>query len=412
MLSCKNKSQKHHKTLPASLKVILPSLCASFSILLSIFFLFLTAYKSLIFVFFFFLFLFSTVKSIQKVAIILKEIQSSNDEVNKPNANEELDISSTGETFERSISLDTEKVSEEKLSFEFEDVIVNPTETSNEPIPTKTESISEESYLTRSYYLTINTPFPTERHTEPFKGFDNVILTDAQYNDDIRQIKREGKKIAFFNTHGNLIDVFPRNERISLYEDRQTAYSADYFVMNGKIYDLKNPADVESIEIPDFVLNGDVTSGIEYLIYMHRGNEDNPELEIAIVNKAFELMTNSKWRYGRQNYIALAVCLMRIDRFDLADTLYEQARQFFDDSVEIKYVNQDYHALKDIYIKRSLIKKEYALVKEKLPDLAPKSFSGYSRMKSMNTQNYQKIFSLMKEKGFETLKIKGETKND
>ena len=255
--------------------------------------------------------------------------------------------------------------------------------------------------MKRTHFLTINTPFSVERHTEPFKGFDDVILTDAQYNDDIRQLKREGKKLAFFDKHGVLIDVFPRNKNISLYEDRQTAYSADYFVMNGKIYDLTKIEDVKNIEIPDFILNGDVTSGIDCLMYMHRGNEDNPELEIAIVNKAFELMTNSKWQHNHQKYIALTVCLMNIDRFDLADTLYEQALPYFDDSEEIKYVNQDYNALKDIYIKKSLRKKEYALVKENLPDLAPESFSGYSRIKTMNTQNYQKILSLMKEKGFD-----------
>lgn len=401
MLFGKDKPQKHHKTVSASLKVILLSLVASFSILFSIFFLFLTAYASLIFVLFFFLFLFSTAKSIQKVVIILRELQSTDNEEIEPDSNEDPDISSTEEVFENNISFDAEESSDKNLTIETKEVVTDQTETSSEIVSAQPELISEERYIKQSYYLTINTPFPTERHTEPFKGFDDVILTDYQYNDDIRKLKREGKKLAFFDKHGVLIDVFPRNKNISLYEDRQTAYSADYFVMNGKIYDLKNPADVESIEIPDFVLNGDVTSGIEYLMYMHRGNEDNPELEIAIINKAYELMTKSKWQYGRQNFITLAVCLMRIDRFDLADTLYEQARQFFDDGAEIKYVNQDYNALKDIHIKRSLIKKEYTLVKEYFPDLAPKSLSGYSRMKNSNSANYRKILSLMKEKGFE-----------
>lgn len=229
----------------------------------------------------------------------------------------------------------------------------------------------------------------------------DVILTDAQYNEEIRTIKRDDKKIAFFDEHGVLIDVFPRNKNISLYEDRQTAYSADFFVMNGKIYDLHNPSDVKSIEVPDFIFNGDVTSGIEYLMYMHKGNENNPELELAIVNKAFDLMIRSKWRYGHQSYLALAVCLMKVDMFDEADILYGNARKFFDDNIEIQFVNQDYDALKNIHIKRSLSKKEYSLVCKTLPELAPKSFSGYSRMKSMNTKNYQKILSLMIEKGIE-----------
>lgn len=46
-------------------------------------------------------------------------------------------------------------------------------------------------------------------------------------------------------------------------------------------------------------------------------------------------------------------------------------------------------------------KVEYTWICENLPDLAPKSLSGYSRMKNSNSANYRKIRSLMKEKGFE-----------
>lgn len=396
MLFCKDNPQKHHKTDLLSLKVIFLSFVASFSILFSILFLFLTAYVSLIFILFFFLFIFTSTKSLQKVIIILRKIQNTNNKQTDPSATEDQDISPTEEVIKNNTSFDDEKSSEENITKE---VIAVQTETASDVVSLGSELLSEERHIKQSYYLTINTPFSTERHTEPFKGFDEVILTDSQYNDNIRKLKREGKKLAFFDKHGVLIDVFPKNKNISLYENRQVAYSADYFVMNGKVYDLHNPSDVVSIEVPDFIFNGDVTSSIEYLMYMHRGNEDDPELEIAIISKAYELMTKSKRQYGRQKYIALAVCLMKIDRFDLADTLYEQAQQFFDNDEEIKYINQDYNTLRDIYIKRSLIKKEYALVKDHHPDLAPKSFSGYSRIKSMNTKNYQKILSLMKEKG-------------
>lgn len=326
------------------------------------------------------------------------------------------------------------------------------------------------------------------------------------------------KKIAYFDKHGILIDVSPRNKSLSLYEDRQTAYSADYFVINGKTYDLNNPSDVASIEVPDFILNGDVTSGIEYLMYMHRGHEDNPELELAIVNKAFELMIKSKWGYTKKDFITLAISLMKIDLFDNADELYEkaqtyisekQADYFFErikehdlifcsphentceicsmyqnrvysvsgedkrfpklpdmvlqyqgfhlgcrhsfypyyypyvntiekhvisqtgeinieryDAVEYsnrpfvderteeekqkhsnkkqeKTVYNDYEYAREYFQKKQLLKKEYELVKKALPNIAPKSLSGYSRMKNSNSANYQKILSLMKEKGFE-----------
>lgn len=50
---------------------------------------------------------------------------------------------------------------------------------------------------------------------------------------------------------------------------------------------------------------------------------------------------------------------------------------------------------------RNAKKKEYGLICEKLPDLAPKSYSGYSRMKKNNTKNYQKIKQEMKNLGFD-----------
>lgn len=50
---------------------------------------------------------------------------------------------------------------------------------------------------------------------------------------------------------------------------------------------------------------------------------------------------------------------------------------------------------------RNAKKKEYSLICENLPNLAPKSYSGYSRMKKNNTKNYQKIKQEMKNLGFD-----------
>lgn len=47
-----------------------------------------------------------------------------------------------------------------------------------------------------------------------------------------------------------------------------------------------------------------------------------------------------------------------------------------------------------------LIQTEYDWITDNLPNIAPKSLSGYKRMKNSNSKNYQNIVSKAKEKGF------------
>lgn len=51
--------------------------------------------------------------------------------------------------------------------------------------------------------------------------------------------------------------------------------------------------------------------------------------------------------------------------------------------------------------KRYIEKMEYKQICEKLPDLAPKSFSGYMRMKKSETKNFLKIAQAAKDIGIE-----------
>lgn len=62
---------------------------------------------------------------------------------------------------------------------------------------------------------------------------------------------------------------------------------------------------------------------------------------------------------------------------------------------------KDYANTKQKAILHQQTENEYSWIRENLPDIAPKSLSGYSRMKNSNSANYQKLLSLMKEKGFE-----------
>lgn len=48
-------------------------------------------------------------------------------------------------------------------------------------------------------------------------------------------------------------------------------------------------------------------------------------------------------------------------------------------------------------------KRDYKWLQENLPDICPKSYSGYKRMKNGNTKNYQVIIAKAKEMGREIL---------
>lgn len=50
---------------------------------------------------------------------------------------------------------------------------------------------------------------------------------------------------------------------------------------------------------------------------------------------------------------------------------------------------------------RQLRMAEYNLIVKEFPDIAPKSFNGYSRMKNGKTKNFMKLYNLAKEKGIE-----------
>lgn len=53
----------------------------------------------------------------------------------------------------------------------------------------------------------------------------------------------------------------------------------------------------------------------------------------------------------------------------------------------------------EIEAQRGIDKRDYKWLQENLPDLCPKSYSGYKRMKNGNTKNYQKLVAKAKELG-------------
>ena len=80
--------------------------------------------------------------------------------------------------------------------------------------------------------------------------------------------------------NGVLFNVKPRNIKISLEEDRQTAYNAQYIVLNNVKYDLEDADSISSIVIPRYDdIQGIVpntTFDLAYILKMRVGKEERP----------------------------------------------------------------------------------------------------------------------------------------
>lgn len=88
---------------------------------------------------------------------------------------------------------------------------------------------------------------------------------------------------AYFK-NGVLYDVYPRNKRISLDEDKQTAYDASYYVIDNIIYNLNDPESIKKITLPEFQETY-TTRDLSYIIKMRAIAEPRPEIAVPLVYK-------------------------------------------------------------------------------------------------------------------------------
>ena len=83
------------------------------------------------------------------------------------------------------------------------------------------------------------------------------------------------------------------------------------------------------------------------------------------------------------------------------DERTEEEKKKYIDNLQKQKNPYDYSLAKEHYLERQARLKEYRLILTHLPNIAPKSYSGYARMKTMNTKNYQSLVTKMKDKGFD-----------
>lgn len=194
-------------------------------------------------------------------------------------------------------------------------------------------------------------------------------------------------------------------------------------------FDLSTIDGINAIPVPKSKSSpsagaGSITGRIDYYIMLKAGQyEKNGETELALAcyRKANALMEVSPIAYQYDSYMRLPRYLRKLRRFDEArleeakidvlfpdNGVYEMSKSEFmrdmksagntQKSAEELY--REYKADRDAEKQKHLYRLDYDWLWEFLPDICPKSFSGYMRMKNANSDKFQKIVATAKEHGY------------
>lgn len=141
-----------------------------------------------------------------------------------------------------------------------------------------------------------------------------------------KQIIPTGYKSFYKN--GVLYNVTPRNKKNSLHDDRQTAYDAQYIVLNNIEYNLEDEASIEKIVVPRYDDNvmHDMIFDLAYILKMRLGKEERPHLAVPLAYKTANIMIASTLGWMKKDYYRLVVKLWSIGEFAYGDYLLKEIK--------------------------------------------------------------------------------------
>lgn len=196
-------------------------------------------------------------------------------------------------------------------------------------------------------------------------------------------------------------------------EERNAAYLKirdEEEIRLNRLYDFNSVDGIRSIPVPCKEVNGDSPTGrVEYYL---RGrcfakHRDAGEIELATecIKKAHDLMFVSDmiWKYDA--FISSISWLHsvgkhneawqeeeRVDRhFQIVGFYPKLTRKDFSDNAGYIAWKKTIEDLEIDRLRKRNLRHEYYWIQENLQNLCPKSLSGYSRMKNVNSEKYQKI---------------------
>lgn len=204
--------------------------------------------------------------------------------------------------------------------------------------------------------------------------------------------------ITCFFKDGRLYKIEPPNA--------STWYDVQYIVSDGKRYNINSIVELKCIEVPCFkfcdTMSGyGVTGNLDYILRMKAGifyRRGEKELCSACLWKSTELMfANMDDWLDIKPFYRIVQYHIEMGMFDEAD----KAERYIINNIKQNKSYQTFIStyppskeylkeLNDFYIKNKR-RREYYEIYYKIPEIAPKSFSAYSKMKNLNSKTYQEI---------------------
>lgn len=199
--------------------------------------------------------------------------------------------------------------------------------------------------------------------------------------------------IAYFDSHGMLIQVSPRNDAAPLYECRDVAYNMDALVLDGKTYDLTSCNDIQKIPVPDFYPTNDILE-MSYIFKIRCGMETDASLVPTFVDKTLELMQASSFLWRRRDYLQAIRNYYYVGLFERGDAFEAAFRAARPDlfSYPEDSAHEVEHLCTKFYYENKWRKyQEYDRIKELCPDLAPSTPKGYFQIRTRKTKRFLEI---------------------
>lgn len=191
-------------------------------------------------------------------------------------------------------------------------------------------------------------------------------------------------------------------------------------------YDLNTISGIKSIPVEEAKRYPDGGKSVVYMpeqILNRQATEFKKEqkydLAVECLRKANEMYPLSFYAYTRDNYERLVDFLVLAGRFDEAKEEHKKIDKLHGTREEELHGLQNYctemgdeskedyqKRVIDPYIEEAKDREQYYWLLENIPEMAPKSFSGYRRMKKQQTTTYKNIVNEIMKKGYEFEKIK------
>lgn len=202
--------------------------------------------------------------------------------------------------------------------------------------------------------------------------------------------------------------------------DRQNQAIIERF---SAVFDLNSVNGIRSITIPELKKWASLAVGVpsrpEQILKKKATaykKEKKWDLSIECLKKFNEFLPHCEMIYSRNDFEKLVDYLVLAGRFEEAKAEHQRLdAQFGSDIDELKYLQSrvDTDEKRNEYQQRVIEprsaedrdREEYYWLLENMPDVAPKSFGGYRRMKKQKTDNYKEILNSARKNGTPLSKV-------